>query len=430
MKASISKSEHSFLKNLARISGVQIAVITNEALQESIQEGKQTECTMFGTVPGDHNPLTENRELQFRMIQMGFMQKTPVISEDMHEVLFACVPYPEGQVLIGPAFRHRLSPMELHHFYRDYDIPAKNESPVHVIPFRNFLSVIELCALQMTQTVFTDRDIIVQNHIDAEQLKIMDTAETESAETGEFGEEIPYDLEKALCQAMADGDEEKAQDVFNRIFEMVCRPGSSIQKAREYSEILVGYITRTVLDCGIPQTEALRWEKQYGRTIQKARDFPSLIRQMHSIVYDITEQIERYRKTGSYSMHCTRALDYIAEHYQEKVGLSEIAEALGINASYLSRLFSREMHMTVVDYITYVRIDHAKNLLRNSRQSIAEIGTYVSFPNASYFSRTFRKETGLTPQQYRNSTVQPRHDSSISGRSGDTDRESQNEDKI
>lgn len=81
--------------------------------------------------------------------------------------------------------------------------------------------------------------------------------------------------------------------------------------------------------------------------------------------------------------------------------LDEIAEHLHINPSYLSRLFSKEMHIRLQDYIVQVRVERAANLLKYSDETIAEIGDYVGFPSQSHFGYTLKKIIGMTPRQYR-----------------------------
>ena len=78
-----------------------------------------------------------------------------------------------------------------------------------------------------------------------------------------------------------------------------------------------------------------------------------------------------------------------------------IANAIHLTPDYLSFTFHKEFGTTLTSYITSVRMDHAKSLLKKSNASIAEIAEQVGIPNLSYFYRQFKKVTGKTPQQYR-----------------------------
>lgn len=91
---------------------------------------------------------------------------------------------------------------------------------------------------------------------------------------------------------------------------------------------------------------------------------------------------------------------YIHEHYREKLTLSEIAEHLTISPGYLSSTFSRYMNKTVSDYIAEVKIDHAKELIDSGQYLIYEIADHLGFENAYYFSKVFKKVTGMAPKNY------------------------------
>lgn len=91
---------------------------------------------------------------------------------------------------------------------------------------------------------------------------------------------------------------------------------------------------------------------------------------------------------------------YIHEHYREKLTLSEIAEHLTISPGYLSSTFSRYMNKTVSDYIAEVKIEHAKELIDSGQYLIYEIADQLGFENAYYFSKVFKKVTGMSPKNY------------------------------
>ena len=82
----------------------------------------------------------------------------------------------------------------------------------------------------------------------------------------------------------------------------------------------------------------------------------------------------------------------------------EIAFGIGVNEDYLTRVFGQELGISPWDYLTRYRIARAKDLLRDSLDSIGAIGRRVGFPDPAYFSRVFRKHTGMSPREYRNNS--------------------------
>lgn len=96
-----------------------------------------------------------------------------------------------------------------------------------------------------------------------------------------------------------------------------------------------------------------------------------------------------------------RSLRYIKSNYTRKIRLTDISAELHVNPSYFSALFSQEMGMTFTDFILDLRISKAKDLLKNTNMDILDISGAAGFENQSYFTKIFRKRTGLTPRQYR-----------------------------
>lgn len=97
------------------------------------------------------------------------------------------------------------------------------------------------------------------------------------------------------------------------------------------------------------------------------------------------------------------ALQYIEEHYESRITLQEVSEMLGISAGYLSSLFSQNMGKTFSDYVNWVKIQHAKLLLEEHQYMVYEVAEMLGFENAYYFSRVFKKVTGMTPKEYESS---------------------------
>ena len=96
------------------------------------------------------------------------------------------------------------------------------------------------------------------------------------------------------------------------------------------------------------------------------------------------------------------ALDYIEENYaQTTLNLNEVAQAIGMSPNYFSGMFSQEMEMTFVEYVTNKRMEQAKRLLRESDQSAAQIASAVGYKDAHYFSFVFKKTVGVSPREWR-----------------------------
>ncbi len=92
---------------------------------------------------------------------------------------------------------------------------------------------------------------------------------------------------------------------------------------------------------------------------------------------------------------------YIQKHYCEPLSLEIVSKELGFNATYFSGLFKKETGLTFLEYLTEVRMEAAKEFLRDTDWTIVDICEKVGYKDPKYFSKSFRKFTGLKPNEYR-----------------------------
>ncbi|MCQ6557448.1 response regulator [Paenibacillus mendelii] len=95
---------------------------------------------------------------------------------------------------------------------------------------------------------------------------------------------------------------------------------------------------------------------------------------------------------------------FIEHNYDRTITLDDVAKHVHLNASYLSYLFKEITGMNYIDYVTEFRIEKAKTILSESNWKIYEVGEMVGYENPRYFTLIFKKYTGQTPLEYRNTT--------------------------
>ncbi|MDG3085332.1 AraC family transcriptional regulator [Vibrio hannami] len=112
-----------------------------------------------------------------------------------------------------------------------------------------------------------------------------------------------------------------------------------------------------------------------------------------------SEEPSRDRVRDLYQQICV----YIQENYHHAISRENISERFNISANHLSRMFRQQGHMTLADYIIWVRIDRAKFMLKKYNFKLSEVAHRCGFKDVNYFCRVFKKRTGHTPTAYRNS---------------------------
>ena len=106
-------------------------------------------------------------------------------------------------------------------------------------------------------------------------------------------------------------------------------------------------------------------------------------------------------ENGSYDQIIMDAFGYMQEHYQESLSLTDISSVLGISSSYFSHLFKKQTGKNYVEYLNEIRLKAVMEDLKNSDFKIAVIAEKNGFHNFEYFSRFFKKATGLSPVKWR-----------------------------
>ncbi len=110
--------------------------------------------------------------------------------------------------------------------------------------------------------------------------------------------------------------------------------------------------------------------------------------------------------SGELSNYLVReAVAYINKNYEKDISLKVLADYLSVSESYISRLFNKQINMTVSNYINLKRIEKAKELLRNTTLKNYEIAEKVGYKNHIHYNIVFKKLNNCTPSEYRNKVI-------------------------
>lgn len=94
-------------------------------------------------------------------------------------------------------------------------------------------------------------------------------------------------------------------------------------------------------------------------------------------------------------------ISYIQEHYTEKLTLEMLAEEFHLSEKYISRYFKEQFSISFMQYVSHLRMEKAKELLRSTEFSITEVAFSSGYPSVNFFIRSFKEENQITPLQYR-----------------------------
>lgn len=131
-----------------------------------------------------------------------------------------------------------------------------------------------------------------------------------------------------------------------------------------------------------------------SKTIEQLQD---------KIIFILTSIIKTIKTNRNYNETVEYTLNYILKNYQNNITLQEIADKVNYSPGYLSLLFKQETGTNFIDYLNRYRINKAKSLLKDTNYKNYEIAYKVGYQDEKYFYQVFKKYTGLTASQYRES---------------------------
>ncbi|MGD0878299.1 MAG: ATP-binding protein [Anaerolineales bacterium] len=136
----------------------------------------------------------------------------------------------------------------------------------------------------------------------------------------------------------------------------------------------------------------------YGRVTFHSKELLSTEEAIASVQRALLGEQTLLQSTSILVKH---ALAYLHQNFANQLTRKEIAEAVGVSKNYLSEIFRHELGLSPWDYLTRLRLQRAKELLRSTGDSITSVAAQTGFDDSAYFSRVFRKNIGLSPQEYR-----------------------------
>ena len=214
---------------------------------------------------------------------------------------------------------------------------------------------------------------------------------------------LSYEREMAFFDSIKNGDADRAQELFKpfNCDEMGKLSEDSLRNLKYHLIITIALITRYCIEGGMEMEGAYNLSDIYIRSIDKCRTEDEVNLLHREVVADYAQRMQIIRRQNRFPRSVTVCLDYIYDNLHTKITLEKLAEVTSLSPAYLSKLFHKEVGLTISAYITKKRIEAAENMLKFSDHSCLEISDYLCFSSESHFIQVFRKHTGYTPKVYR-----------------------------
>jgi len=257
--------------------------------------------------------------------------------------------------------------------------------------------LLELCAGELT--IREELSAFIPKSIVRKKGNINNT-ET-NGQTREEGPDFLAEKERMIFAAFRRGDMETGKKFISEFMEYLLKSfPDNIEIFRLGGIELLVLLSREAANEGEDIKELLDQNNKYLQRIQESENINEIMKYIYLISERIGGKLFSF-KGMRHASALRKAERYIWNNYTRKLSLEEIAHASGLSAPYFSTIFKEEIGENLSSYLNRLRVDKASNLLIASKKPLREIAEICGFEDQSWFSKIFKKFTGLSPGKFR-----------------------------
>ncbi|WP_070000908.1 helix-turn-helix domain-containing protein [Cellulosilyticum sp. I15G10I2] len=309
----------------------------------------------------------------------------PILISDKYEYLFEEI-----------AIKYKISTNEIQTLLKALDDIDAIE-PYKVTALSN---MIELVANQAS-TDIGKLNVKIRNDVQKQQIKIHEYLLSENVSTNDTPRTYSIEKEKLLIAAIRDCDIEKARELLNSILgDLFVIAVADLDTIRTRLVELIVLLSRGAVEGGVSTKEIFGLNGQYIKQVLEVDTIDDLYFCLNQILIRFVDAVFVYRNSR-HGDSIKRAIQYIKQNYMNKITLEEVASAVHVSPNYFSKIFKEESGINFATYLNQIRIEGAKKLLAADETSLADVAYLAGFEDQSYFSRVFKKYTGLSPKRYK-----------------------------
>ena len=210
-----------------------------------------------------------------------------------------------------------------------------------------------------------------------------------------------YQKENDLMAKVRTGNTQEAKELLNEFLGYVLfSEGNRLDSIRTHAVELTTLLSRVAIEGGARADNIYRLTSQYLLELNGTATVDSMCGLLQNVVESFMDAMFSRQDKGN--NHIREALRIMSERYADPLTLAEVADGLGLSANYLSALFKQTVGVGFREQLNRIRVEESKRLLLSTDFPLAEIAIAMGFTDQSYFCKTFKRLTGITPSQFRN----------------------------
>lgn len=211
-----------------------------------------------------------------------------------------------------------------------------------------------------------------------------------------------YSYENELMSAVAKGQLHKANILLNNFstFFFEQRVADPVRNAKNYCIIMNTLLRKAAEQGGVHPIYLDSTSSAFAISIEQLPSLDAVLTLMTEMFRTYCHLVRKH-SMKDYSPPVQQALISIDANLAGNLSLRTLSDALNISSSYLSTIFKKETGQTLTDFIAQRRVDKAMELLRTTRLQVQTVAQHCGIVDVHYFSKIFKKVTGMTPKAYR-----------------------------
>lgn len=176
--------------------------------------------------------------------------------------------------------------------------------------------------------------------------------------------------------------------------------GDPMRQMKNTVLVCVTLFSRAAIEGGLTPETSYSLTDRYFQSIEACSSISDLAEIAHTMQADFIQRVHRCR-SSHLSAPIQSCCEYISLHLEDKLSLEQLAQQVGYTEYYLSKKFKREVGLTPNEYIRKARLERAALLLRTTQKDVQEISEQLQFCSQSYFADHFHRLFHVTPREYR-----------------------------
>lgn len=311
-------------------------------------------------------------------------------------------------LIIGPVSNVPYSKDTLLNMYRDYVISNENKDEFHDflkrIPHISKFSLISKLVFInycIYEEVKTPSDFLTD--YSSPKALSPEIVQTNYDKKENYVYNKSYVLEEAILKLVRTGNIEGFNSLlFNDDnFHIGVTGNNAIRQLKNNIIIITTLCTRAAIDGGLEYDTAYELSDHFIQLTEQTDNPDILYELLSKIAYTFAEKVSQAQTPTSADGRLQKAILYIKQNTNQHITVGDVARYVGFSKSYFSTYFKENLGFSVSDFILRCKLEEGRRLLQFTNKSISTISTFLCFSSQSHFQTAFKKQFGMTPNEYR-----------------------------